>query len=580
MENGIISASTIKNWVRLGIKEGESRLSKGANKRFSSRNIIPVEYFNNKKNRRYLHQILDLTKGFEIKTVIYSLALNLLNKNKFITLYSNGNFDTDKKYLKEVLNSFKHPISRELMSINLPQDESDFLGIIYQSLLKEGCKNINGSYYTPKGIISKALEDLAPGECFLDPCCGSGSFLIAASEKIKNPEKIYGIDKDEIACFIAKINLIIKFPQIDFYPNIFNADCLTDEKAFSDKFDIIATNPPWGAMNCETYKNMYPEVISGESFSYFIVKVSKMLKKGGRSVFVLPQSVLSVAMHRDIRKFILNNYCIEEINLLNKKFSSVLSKVVVLKLTNNNSVKNIKITNACQCFSVSPSVYECDENFNFSILDNQDVVLLKKIYSIRHETLKDSLFALGIVTGNNSKYLSIRAGVGKEKIYTGKEVEEYFLKPAKRYIKYDRNNFQQVASDNIYRAKEKLVYKFISPTPVFAYDDSSALFLNSANILIPNVKDHTPKTVLAYLNSKLFKYIYLKKINDLKMLKSNLLKLPFPRLKKGDCIFLETLADEYLHNKSLNTLNKIDEFVYKSFHLSKEDILYINSSLC
>lgn len=92
--------------------------------------------------------------------------------------------------------------------------------------------------------------------------------------------------------------------------------------------------------------------------------------------------------------------------------------------------------------------------------------------------------------------------------------------------------FQQVAPDLVYRAKEKLVYKFVSKNLVFAYDNQQRLFLNSANILIPKVQNHSIKTVLAFLNSKLFQYVYHTKFNELKVLKSNLLQLPFPLLGK------------------------------------------------
>ncbi len=46
---------------------------------------------------------------------------------------------------------------------------------------------------------------------YLDPCCGTGSFLLKVSENLKLPKKYFGCDIDKTACFIAKINLIIKF---------------------------------------------------------------------------------------------------------------------------------------------------------------------------------------------------------------------------------------------------------------------------------------------------------------------------------------------------------------------------------
>lgn len=106
------------------------------------------------------------------------------------------------------------------------------------------------------------------------------------------------------------------------------------------------------------------------------------------------------------------------------------------------------------------------------------------------------------------------------------------ISDSENYINYTRENFQQVAPENIYRAKEKLVYKFISKKLIFAYDNKQRLFLNSANILIPKLENYTIKNVMTFLNSTLFQYIYTKKFNELKVLKGNLTELPFPVFDK------------------------------------------------
>lgn len=137
-----------------------------------------------------------------------------------------------------------------LLNAALPLEEPDFLGIIYQSLLNEGNKNQKGSYYTPQAIVKSLTAALSANSIFLDPCCGTGSFLLGAGAKICNPENIWGCDIDEIACFIAKINLIIMFKQVEFKPNIYNVDFILENNLFKTKFDIIATNPPWGGSSC------------------------------------------------------------------------------------------------------------------------------------------------------------------------------------------------------------------------------------------------------------------------------------------------------------------------------------------
>ena len=557
MQN-LVSEATVKNWNRLGVGEDEKeiRLSARANKRFSKKNILPVEYFKNKEN------------------IIYNLALNILSKNNLIKVQNNG-INSKNKHLELVLNDFSSNIEPALFDIDIPEEE-DFLGIMYQYLQKEGDKNVKGSYYTPTDIIEKAIVNLNCSKTFLDPCCGSGSFLLQAAKYIKNPQNIYGCDMDRIACFIAKINLIIKFKNIDFYPNIYNIDYLNNENIFKNiYFDVIATNPPWGAYTEDKYKQKFPNIKSGESFSYFIAKSKKLLKKEGECSFILPESILNVKVHKDIREFILENFSIRRIENLGKKFSGVLSNVILLQMDFSN-IKNIELVSNNKKSIIDQKYYYTNDNYNFSFIDTKDTELLNKLHTKPYETLTSSIWGLGIVTGNNEKYLQRNKTHQNEPIYTGKEIDKYIVKDAKYHIVFDRNAFQQVAKDEIYRCGEKLVYKFISKKLVFAYDNKKSLVLNSANILIPKMETHTQKTALAFLNSKVFEYIYQKKFNELKILKNNLCALPFPSLTKEQKEFLERMVNDYLENTDKKTLEQIDEFIFKCFNLTYEEINLIN----
>ena len=180
--------------------------------------------------------------------------------------------------------------------------------------------------------------------------------------------------------------------------------------------------------------------------------------------------------------------------------------------------------------------------------------ILEKIYSTPHQTLKNSIWGLGIVTGNNSKFITFDSA-GAEKIYSGKNIAKGEILESEKYIIYDRESFQQTASEEIYRAKEKLVYKFISKKLVFAYDNKQRLFLNSANILIPDLEDYSIKQVMDCLNSKLFQYIYQKKFNELKVLKGNLLQLPVPYFRGENSQITDDLLYKYFNLSSLEVVH-------------------------
>lgn len=541
----------MRNWERLSVnkKEFKTRMTKRANKRFSSKTIIPVEYFIEPSNLEILNKILSTKK--DIKTVILSLGINYLKANHI-----------SNKFTEKILIEYGKNVTPDkyLLNINLPKNEIDFLGIVYQSLMTEGSKNQKGSYYTPTSLTKDITDKIKEDVKILDPCCGTGSFLLSVAKKIKNPQNIYGYDLDENACFIAKINLIVEFKNIEFMPQIFHKDFLLEDNLRQD-FDVIATNPPWGAVTSPKYKKLYPLIASKESFSYFILKSEKFLHKNGIAYFVLPESILNVKVHKDIRQFILKNYQIVEIKNIGRAFSGVLSKVVVLTLSKQKSKENISIKINEKEYKINPKYYLKNTNNIFSIIDNFDVNLLKKIYSHPHQTLDNSsIWAIGIVTGNNKKYISANKNLG-EKIYSGKNILKNKISDSENYINYTRENFQQVAPENIYRAKEKLVYKFISKKLIFAYDNKQRLFLNSANILIPKLENYTIKDVMTFLNSTLFQYIYTKKFNELKVLKGNLMELPFPVFDK----------------KKYKKLS--DNTIFRIFNLTDDEIKYIKNEV-
>ena len=141
-----------------------------------------------------------------------------------------------------------------------------------------------------------------------------------------------------------------------------------------------------------------------------------------------------------------------------------------------------------------------------------------------------------------------------------------------------RSQFQQVAQEKYYRANEKLVYKFISKKLVFAYDNTKSLFLNSANILIPNVPNMSIKTVMAYLNSELFQYLYTKLFGEVKILKGNLILLPFPKITEQQNNIITKIVNELLKGKNENndTLQKI---IFYSYGLNQEQMQYIKGQL-
>lgn len=124
----------------------------------------------------------------------------------------------------------------------------------------------------------------------------------------------------------------------------------------------------------------------------------------------------------------------------------------------------------------------------------------------------------------------------------------YGMTPSGNYIRFVPESFQQIAPIEMYRAKEKLLYRFISEVPVFTYDDQQTLSLNSCNIVIPEIDGIEMKYVLAILNSSVASYFVTKKFNSIKLLRSHIEQIPIPIVSKDIQVAIVKKVDRIMNS--------------------------------
>ena len=559
-----ISQATQRNWDKLRHK-GDDRLTRRANKSRSQKIITPEGYVMAASLPRFVEDLR--SANYSINNLIFSLCAQYLEHNKV-------NAANRKRFFEEYAHYQRIDLSVPRQILKNRQD--DWIGFVYQSLTAEGSRILKGLYYTKPVIVSEMLSDvrLRHGECFLDPCCGSGIFLLKLEHA--EMEQLYGIDNDPLAVMIVKANLIVKHNESDIYPQIYLMDFLlhADSALGNLRFDYIVTNPPWGT---EKGKQHTSEVIqSKEKASLFFTESFKFLKNNGMMHFLLPTSVLKIKVHADLRHFITHETRMESLKCYRERFKGVFTDFISLKVSKKPifDSQNYLVYSAKNEVSRKEFVPREDDFCAIPMLNDRDEAIISKAERLRHDDLSHSHWALGIITGNNAKLLKNRPKKGLEKIYTGKDIGKYSLKRATRYIKFNRADFQQCAKDEFYRAKEKLVYKFVSSRLCFTYDDTQSLFLNSANLLIPEVDGMSIKSVLAFLNSSLFNFLYVKRFDDIKILKGNLSALPFPKITQEDDAKLSALVDEALKGNS-KAVEEIDSVIFDLYQFDTEEIRMI-----
>ena len=626
-----ISTATVRNWVKCGhlqtytddkryffnlsdIENVKTNITNGnldklngrANKSKAERTFIPDEYLQGGVSVDDITKIINFVseKNINISLSLLLLSLNLLQKEKIISnitiqdltkqifSFTNKQIGEEiKAWLSDIgIGNVKNEYSF-LLNCTIPK-QRDALGFLYQSLLLEGKKSQNGSYYTPEVIVNEVIKDYTKKDSkVLDLCCGTGQFLLAFADVVKNPKNIYGVDIDEIAVRIARLNILIKYKDENFAPNIvckntlfeignYDLFSLNDENIRD--FDVIATNPPWGVhfskSDIDRLKTSFLEITSLESFSYFLKKSIDLLRDGGIISFILPESILNVKTHKDIREIILKNTYIKKVSYLSRVFKNVFTPVIRLDLERSKKENGqIEIRKESETYTAKQSKWKNNIDYVFDIHANGvDTGIIDKIYKVRHTTLLGQAdWALGIVTGNNKAYIADEQHEGFEEIFKGKDVEKFVLGKLSNYIHFTPEKFQQVAPVEKYRAKEKLIYRFISKYLVFAYDDKQKLTLNSANIIIPKIPNYPIKVIAALFNSSLYQFIFQKKFSSIKVLRNHIEQLPLPLWDEKTFNKIIKLVDETIENA--NKFEVLDDYIMSQYTLYPKEINYIKN---
>ena len=312
-------------------------------------------------------------------------------------------FDENEK-IKIRQNSFEQ-ILEKLENYNLSDTQDDIKGIAFEEFLGTTFRGELGQFFTPRTIVDFMTHILNPqeGEIICDPTCGSGGFLIKSFEYVrekiekdikrekerlrqelegrdydsKNEEEqieinkkidkmqselnkeldtqivgsrmynlshncIFGTDANPRMARTSKMNMIMHG---DGHGGVHHHDGLLNVNGiFEERFDVILTNPPFGARIDKSqkiteadkfkdtnlivkYREKYGEAYdkaleqvnnnigkpildlydlgnsSGLTEVLFMERCLRLLKKGGRMGMVLPEGVLNISGLQKVRDY-------------------------------------------------------------------------------------------------------------------------------------------------------------------------------------------------------------------------------------------------------------------------------------
>ncbi len=333
--------------------------------------------------------LLNNRKIRDLKIFFITYCINICSKKYILPNWNSYKIGDDIKIIKEEATRL---INKELLNAWDVEDsdyefiiwhkkytlnyfDSDVLGEIYLICSQDIHRKKMGEHYTREDIIHYIINILPEKELknkkIIDPCCGSGNFLIeilkynfnackTQQEKQQIIEKMFiqkflvGIDIQEIPCLISKIRMIlttIEYTGIlnpDLNMPVYQKDSLKENcNLLSSDYDLVITNPPYlrYQLISEDYRNYLKEnyICTKGRFDLYVVFIErciKLAKDRGRIIIVTSDKFMNAEYGKEVRQFITDNYFLEKVQDLRKIFAfkaSVLSAIYYIKKTNINN---------------------------------------------------------------------------------------------------------------------------------------------------------------------------------------------------------------------------------------------------
>ena len=214
----------------------------------------------------------------------------------------------------------------------------DTKGEIYEGLLERNAAEVKsgaGQYFTPRPLIQACVDVIRPriGESVHDPACGTGGFLLAAYEAMKQQTKgdrtLSRKLREETFSGVDIVSEVVRLCAMNLYLHgigdgdspVHRQDALAEVYGH---YDVILTNPPFGKKSSyrivgedgaihteqETYERDDFKFTTSNKQLNFLQHVMTILTTNGRAAVVLPDNVLfeAGAAGEGLRKRLLQQF--------------------------------------------------------------------------------------------------------------------------------------------------------------------------------------------------------------------------------------------------------------------------------
>ena len=380
-----------------------------------------------------------------------------------------------------------------------------------------------------------------------------------------------------------------------WFSDVFNRD---DREGF----DIVIGNPPYvnianikdGVLR-KIYQQSYKTVKNkSDLYSIFTERAHLLLKRKGVCSLIFSNSWLGTDSFSLFRQFLVNETkVIKLVDLPDKVFDTAQVKTCIIlfakECIENNSI--ILCNYDGIRFSVMNHVLTYDgikkySNYPFSLEQSID---LKKVRTV--ELGKIAKFSLGIKTSNDKKFINSEPFSNDSyKMIRGRNIQRYGCPISCEWIWYRPDLFAEKVGSGARKleyfiTQSKIVIQDIG-TEICATIDKNKLLCNDTVNVIYQVDDaYSLEYILGLLNSKAIRFWHKKVFPEgLHIKKYQLMEIPIIDVVYDVQVPIIKLVSRILEKKrenpEANTFDlekQIDEYVYKLYDLSEEEIRLVES---
>ncbi len=436
----------------------------------------------------------------------------------------------------------------------------------YEKSLDLEYKKNKGIFYTDIELAGKIIDflEIPKDSIILDPCCGTGNFLVAARNQ--GYQKTYGADIDKKAISLSKKNAnITNLKVIDTLAN--KANNVLSKFKLEEPVDVIIGNPPYAPIAkdiiIDTSDYLFLREVKDSGSNLFIAALYRafdLVKENGIISYVIPKNFLHVTSYKVLRKMILNEKQIISIVDIGENFKNVRGEQIIITLRN----KFVKNNNIC--------IYRYENN-----------KIIKKL-EVPQDFYKDEILLFGSkedfsifkkLEGVYQKFSDICTGYvgrGRSKLdtaITGKDIRKFSFKNTKVPKKGNK-----VFIQNIYSAEAGIIASF-----------AGELEAAETVTVFTDGDEKMCRYILGFLHSRLCNYYLLKfcfnnsKLTmhtDAKYLK----KLPLVKDSKTFSRVISVVKSlekiDYMSEDWFEMLESLNNLIYKIYGINENEKNYIN----